>query len=280
MKITLAFLSLIFIGTLAFGEEQRPIASPEPSPAPTPLASPIVLPSPAPSPTASTTPMTTPMPMATVIPTPSPEPQWEKFNFHETKEHRLRFAVSPYYGLGTSLQADNISESTNGNQYWASGNFPTNMAPGIALEVYDSPENSFGWSAGGSYDFRRIVTGLNAEDNLGNQVGGPFNSPQTGITFLTIYANGLYRFHTTYFEFGANYTFPNLQGGINNIGNTSISGGVGVQVAAGVNLSDTFALEFWLQELSLNGNTNTSTSSLIYYNLYFFNPQLRLRISF
>jgi len=268
MKILLVVLVILFVNTLALGNDSLPVPTPEPTPIPTPLATPP--------------PLLLPTPFFTPSQTPSPTPERETFwqKTREPKEHKLRFAVSPYYGLGASIQADDISENTNGTESWASGNFPTTMAPGVAIEVYDSPENSFGWSAGASYDFQRIVKGLNASDTFGNQIGGPFISPQTGITFLTIYGNAVYRFAASYFEFGINYTFPNLQGGINNVGSTSLSGGVGVQVAAGVNLSDTFAVEFWLEELSLNGNTNTSTTSLNYSNIYFFNPELRLRISF
>jgi hypothetical protein len=287
MKIIVVFLTLFFTSILAFGDEltvqstpaRTPVMTSTPAVQPVPTVHPTPIQTPSPTPMAVQTPFQSPA--IAPLPTPIPSPYWEVTKFPvTTKEHRLRFAVSGYYGLGSSLQADNISVTTNGTQIWASGNFPTNLAPGVAISLYDMPQNSFGWLGEASYDFSRVITGLNASDTNGNQVGGPFNSPQTTITFLTISGNLAYRFESTYLEFGANYTFPNLAGGINNFGSTSITGGVGVQMGAGVNLSDTFALEFWLQELSLCGNTNTSASSLNYYNLYFFNPQLRLRASF
>ena len=205
-------------------------------------------------------------------------------SFPEPKEEsmphdRLRFAVVGYYGLGATIQSDNISVNTNGVWNWGAGSMPTTGAPGVAVEVFDSPKNSFGWEGGLSYDFQRSISGLNANAQ-GQNIGGAFNTPQPMVSFLTFYANGLYRFKEVYFTFGLNLTFPNLQGGSDSFGTTTFYDGVGLQMGMGYNLSENFALEFWLQSLSFWGNSNTPTESLMYNDLYIINPEFRFRFSF
>jgi hypothetical protein len=219
-------------------------------------------------------------------------PSWEQPYERPHQEHfsvdprdvkaddRLRLAVSLYYGFGSSLDSNNLSYVQGGNAATCgSGSLTMNSAPGVALEMYQSPDSGFGWSAGANYDFQRNVSGLNAYAN-GTYIGGSFNNPEPTLNLLTIYGNFIFRADKFYFPVGLNYTFPSFSGGANSFGNTSIGGGGGIQIAAGYLISDHFATELWIQSLSLDGNTITPYGTITYNGLNFTNTQLRLRFSF
>ena len=212
---------------------------------------------------------------------PGPKPTHDRYSIvtDEERDNRLRFAVSLYYGLGSSLDSDNLTYMQSGQTYAGSGSLEMNTAPGVALELYQAPDGGFGWSGGVSYDFNRQVSGLNAYANS-SSIGGNFTQPNATLSLITVYGNFIFRSGPFYFPVGLNYTIPSFVGGTNSFGNTSLVGGMGLQLAAGYIIDDNLAFELWVQSLSLDGTTVTPYGTIEYNGLNFTNTQLRLRFSF
>lgn len=209
-----------------------------------------------------------------------PTPFWVDPVERRDRDDRLRFAIAPYMGLGTSLETDNIYYNQVGQPTaYGGGNIDTNPAPGVAVEIYRTPKNGFGWSTGVSYEFQRSLSDLNAYANY-NFIGGSFQGPEPTLSLLTIYANLVYRLEDFYFPFGLNYTIPSLSGGGNTFGNTTLTGDIGLQIGMGYMFSDHWALEFWIENIYLDGNTNTGAATIDYNGLSFIDPLFRLRYSF
>lgn len=195
-------------------------------------------------------------------------------------ERVVRLALVPYYGLGTSMGSGALEYNQAGQPTtYGGGTISTNTAPGAAIEIYESPKNGFGWSTGVSYEFKRSVSGLNAYAN-GSFIGGSFMNPEPTLSLLAIYANLIYRLEDFYFPFGINFSFPSFQGGGNAFGNTTLTGDVGLQIGAGYILSSNIALEFWIEDLYLDGSTTTGAGTINYNGLSFIDPLVRFRFSF
>jgi hypothetical protein len=145
------------------------------------------------------------------------------------------------YLLGNSASSVNFNNvSVSGPGLFATGTLSLNTTPmaGFGAEVWHSEPNSFGWSAGLTWDAPRTISSSDVTTSGYTFHYDYLNPPTLSIT--TLYGNAIYRFDDLYIPFGLNGTIPNFYSGETTL---QMSGGLGFQLGIGYHINNNFSIE-------------------------------------
>lgn len=164
----------------------------------------------------------------------------------------IKFGVGVHIAAGNSLTYSDANFRVSGVSTDAEVKYEWEAALGLSIEVAMMEPESWGFSAG--YQFE----GAHKIDQVTMESGGTTYSGKGAdfeLQVSDVYANAIYRWDQLYLPFGLNYSFVKVKNAP--LALKDVEGGVGMQVALGVNLTEHLAAEFGVRVLMVNANGQT-----------------------
>jgi hypothetical protein len=257
--------------------EQTPAAPATASaPAPDAAPSPAVAPAPAPAPAvAAPAPAVQPTPV--IQPTPSnAKPPADL----DLPKPRLHGSIYAYGNSANQIHFNNVT-TTAGTTTMQEFVLNTGEAGGIAAELWMSEPDHWGWSAGVTADGKRTIKSSDSySPQWLNVVHSDFNSPQPTLSFVTLYANAIYRWDRWYVPFGLNVSFPKLTMDPSSTTTFKMSSGLGIQFGVGFRCTEHFSLEALDRSVSFGMTGSDAFGTYDYHQGSYSGLQLNLKFDF
>lgn len=159
---------------------------------------------------------------------------------------RMRLTVGIGYSNASEIKFDDATFSTTGNST-ATNTFKVEPATQFTLGVIESPENSWGFYAGLTYELRREIKSQKIEMN--NTTSNFVFAARPTVQFTVLELNALYRWTFIYIPFGFNLSFADFQAAAGTGVKFDTKAALGAQVGVGAYASENVRFELLYQSL-------------------------------
>lgn len=219
---------------------------------------------------------TKPSPQPSLEPTPQASPQTSVLESEKSKSQADELDASssrkPKFVVGLAFSGRTTASGTGGTTTGLVGTFTSEFeykeALSISLEMRNTPQHSWGYGFGLTYDATRdLDSGSFSSGGTTLLISTAGGASKIGATSFE--GNAIYRWNEFYIPLGLNYTAMRFTPVPGYTGGYDIEGGFGVQLGFGVHVSDAVSLEMMSRASayalkSSQGGTSTNYGNLIY----------------
>ena len=179
------------------------------------------------------------------------------------KSGAIKYSVFAFANTGSDVNFTSVKAVGPGVNATGNFNLQVDNSFGIGFEARQSENNSFGWAAGASYDFKRSANSATANFQTAGSATGIYPDPKPSLSIVAPFANAIYRFNEASFVIGLNYSIPSFSQGSMG-GTTSLSGGFGAQVGMNFQVSEKVSADILYRNFNIKG---TRTADSINFDL-------------
>lgn len=169
----------------------------------------------------------------------------------QTSPSAVKYSVFGLVNMGGSIEFSSVKASSSTVSATGSFNFQIDNGLGIGFEARQSEEQSWGWAAGATYDFKRYANSSDASF-AGASASAVYKEPRPSIAVFAPFVNGVYRWNKTSFVIGFNYAIPSFDQG-SMTGTSALSGGIGGQFGLNFQATERISIDVLYRNFVIKG---------------------------